>query len=53
VRISNLADAVSAVSELGILYRELYKIAIKNAGLDTIELIDKFPVLSGHFGARS
>lgn len=50
VRIKDLADSVDPLSEIGLLYKHQYKIAQYKAGLEAVELVDKFPVLTGHFG---
>lgn len=50
VRIKNLMEGTDALSELGILYRDTYAAALQQAGLEAVELIDEFPVLTGHFG---
>jgi hypothetical protein len=31
-------------------YREVYPVALRAAGLTRVDLIEKFPILSGHFG---
>lgn len=50
LRVPDLTNATEPTSELGVLYRERYPIAIRNAGLGNVELCDKFPVLTGMFG---
>lgn len=50
VRIAELADAVPAGSERKKLYQDDYPLALEKAGLESMELVDKFPVLTGCFG---
>ena len=50
VRIADLADRTDAWSELGILYRDQYPAALSRAGLEDIELIERFPVLTANYG---
>lgn len=50
VRIDELIAATSPSSELGKLYRASYTKALEAAGCHTVDLIEKFPVLTGHFG---
>ncbi|HCS52203.1 MAG TPA: hypothetical protein DIW81_11520, partial [Planctomycetaceae bacterium] len=50
LRIENLVERTTADSGLGRLYREDYPAALEQAGLHEIELIDRFPVLTGYFG---
>ena len=50
---TTLNDLVAATTEwtaLGSLYRTSYPIALRQAGVHSAELIDKFPVLTGSFG---
>lgn len=49
-RAEDLIASVEPQSELGILYRGRYPEAIAEAGLERVELIDKFPVLTGQYG---
>jgi hypothetical protein len=50
-RISDLAARIEDDwSERANVYRHLYPLALEKAGLDGIELVEKFPVLTGHFG---
>lgn len=49
-RVEDLVAATAADSELGMLYRSDYAGSLKRAGFDAVELMDKFPVLTGHFG---
>lgn len=46
----DLVEGTSADSELGVIYRANYKDAMQSAGIHAIDLIEKFPVLTGHFG---
>lgn len=50
LRVRDLVDRVDPLSSLGRLYRERYAAAIQDAGLERVEFIDRFPVLTGHFG---
>jgi hypothetical protein len=50
VTLEDLARTVDPVSELGILYKDKYKLALKAARLEAVELLDSFPVLTGHYG---
>ncbi|TLP78711.1 hypothetical protein FEA48_05800 [Pseudomonas nitroreducens] len=50
VQISELIDSSNANEELGELYRSGYSIALNSAGLSAVDLIEKFPVLTGQFG---
>jgi hypothetical protein len=50
IRITDLLTSVEPLSPNGVLYREQYKGALDDAGLVSVELIDKFPVLTGHYG---
>lgn len=49
-RIADLIAATEEHTELGTLYRVDYASALERAGFDAVELMDKFPVLTGHFG---
>ena len=49
-RVADLAGAAPEGSELQGLYRESYPAAFEISGLDSIEFVDRFPVLSGNFG---
>lgn len=49
-RIDDLVAATDPSSELGLLYRVRYASALRTAGLCAVDLIDRFPVLMGHFG---
>lgn len=48
--ISDLVDGTDPGSSLGVLYRDAYQTALQHAGLNAVELIDQFPVLTGQFG---
>jgi hypothetical protein len=50
VRIGQLAAAAPPGGERARLYTKTYPAAIEGAGLEAIELVDKFPVLTGNFG---
>lgn len=50
VRIKDLADNAEATSEVGLLYRDKYPVSLGSAGLESIDLCDKFPVLTGMYG---
>lgn len=46
----DLVESTEAFTERGELYRTTYPSALARAGLEGVELIDRFPVLSGSFG---
>jgi len=48
--IDDLLSAASGGSELAELYGSRYRHALSRAGLAAVELIDRFPVLTGMFG---
>jgi hypothetical protein len=50
LRIDDLRDSTAPDSALGRLYRNDYPEAFEAAGLAAVDLIDRFPVLSGNFG---
>lgn len=50
VRQEDLVAGTSESSELGELYREQYSRALREAGLEAVELIDAFPVLTANYG---
>lgn len=50
IRIDDLVAATDPSSDLGLLYRVRYAHALRSAGLWAVDLIDRFPVLTGHFG---
>jgi len=50
IRLADLAAGANGQwSELANLYRHTYPSEITRAGLDTIELIDRFPILTGNY----
>jgi hypothetical protein len=49
-RIDDLVSATEEGTELGTLYRVDYPRSMERAHFDSVELIDRFPVLTGHFG---
>jgi len=50
IRTEDLVVATDASSDLGALYRVRYAEAQRSAGVAAVDLIDRFPVLTGHFG---
>lgn len=48
--ISTLIDGTDGHSHLGRLYRTEYPRAVHRAGFESVELMDRFPVLTGNFG---
>jgi hypothetical protein len=50
ITLADTRSRVDPLSELGILYNDKYKLALQSARLETIDLLDSFPVLTGHFG---
>jgi hypothetical protein len=48
--LDDLEVATEATSALGLRYRSTYRVACERAGLEAVELIDTFPVLTGNFG---
>ncbi len=48
--LSDLIESTQADSELGAIYRHHYKTALEKSGLESIDFIDRFPVLTGSFG---
>ncbi len=50
LRIEDLVQKTDPNSELGLKYRNDYPTAIRCLGLEDIELIDSFPVLTGTYG---
>ena len=48
--IADLIDETDPFTSRGDLYRTEYGIAVKGAGLEGVELMDRFPVLTGNFG---
>lgn len=49
-RIEHLVAGTEEWSERGMLYREKYPLALAHSGIETVELVEKFPVLTGNFG---
>ena len=47
---TDLIERTSDDEPLGLRYRSRYLLSIHRAGLESVELIDRFPVLTGHFG---
>jgi hypothetical protein len=50
MQIGDLAEAAEHDSPRRTLYRDSYPKALERSGLEDIELIEKFPILSGSFG---
>ena len=48
--LEDLKSSTDPVSDLGVLYRDLYPLSFDKAGIQAVELLDKFPVLTGNFG---
>lgn len=48
--LEDLQHATDEWSPLGVLYRSGYPVALNRSGLAAVELIDRFPVLTGNFG---
>ncbi len=48
--LDDLEAATEGTSALGLRYRSTYRVACERAGLDAVELVDTFPVLTGNFG---
>ena len=49
-RIDDLVQSTDPASDNGILYRQKYPECIQAAGIHSVELCDRFPVLTGMFG---
>jgi hypothetical protein len=49
-RVADLQDGIEPISDLGVTYHRRYPKAMAEAGLESVELIDRFPVLTGNFG---
>jgi hypothetical protein len=49
-RIDDLFSSTDATSPRGVLYRDGYSSAMRRAGIHAVELLDKFPVLTGSYG---
>jgi hypothetical protein len=50
LRIDDMAKTAPRLSSIEVLYREIYSRSLAEAGVNSVELIDKFPVLTGHYG---
>lgn len=50
LRLGTMAASAPAGSPRGKLYRETYPAAIGSARLESVDLVDRFPVLTGNFG---
>lgn len=50
VRISDLAQSTNPTSELGKKYRAEYPRSLSEVGLESVEFVDSFPILSGCYG---
>lgn len=50
IRVANLISSTSPVSSLRARFIESYPKAMEAAGVESVELNDKFPVLTGQFG---
>lgn len=48
--IGDMAAEIDPLSELAHRYQVRYPEALAAAGMERIELVDRFPILSGHFG---
>lgn len=48
-RVQDLQAGTDDSSELGVYYREKYPRRIAEAGLEAVELVDRFPILTGSF----
>jgi hypothetical protein len=48
--VDDMVKTVPPSSPSEVLYREVYPLALEEAGIGSVELIDKFPVLTGHYG---
>lgn len=46
----DLVNGTSASSEIGMTYRVQYPASMELAGVHSVDLVDKFPVLNGHYG---
>ena len=49
-RVADLIGTNDQTADLQSLYRNEYPAALTRAGLESVELVDKFPILTGHFG---
>lgn len=50
ITLEDLRSAVEPLSTPGVRYRVKYANALDRAGLDSVELYDRFPVMVGHYG---
>jgi hypothetical protein len=50
MRVQDLLGRIDPTSELGILYRDRYSADMNAAHIERVEFVDRFPVLTGHFG---
>lgn len=50
VQVKDMREGRDLSPERHLLYSKQYPNALKKAGLNSVELIEKFPILSGHFG---
>ncbi|HEC16007.1 MAG TPA: hypothetical protein ENI99_05465 [Sedimenticola sp.] len=48
-RVEDLIAATEPSSELGALYRDQYRLSMKQAGIQSVDLVEKFPVMTGNF----
>ena len=49
-RLEDMVQSTEPFTERGELYRTAYPSALRRAGIEALELVDRFPVLSGSFG---
>jgi hypothetical protein len=47
--VADLAEATNEWSTLGILYRSKYSLAQRRVGVEAVDLVDRFPVLTGNY----
>jgi hypothetical protein len=50
VQLADLSRSATANPELGRLYDDRYPSALRRAGIESVELVDRFPVLTGVYG---
>ena len=50
LQISDLVSDSEPMSDIGVLYRDKYPACLASAGIEGVELCEKFPVLTGMFG---
>ncbi|MER2218880.1 hypothetical protein [Methylobacterium brachiatum] len=48
--IADLASRTDALTERGHRYHDRYPVALSLSGLERVDLVERFPVLTGHFG---